>query len=250
MMSTLTQQEFRFLEESCRFVAGEAEVEDTISLHSLIHDGTEEYLLKVQDALGTDEMDVAASLLMKRLGFLAVNCLLSMSAFNKTLKVDPSTIWIDSCIENDIWLPKLRYTKVQALEAGTFEIREAWRQHHFEELFGGIFSPLINRMAKEAKVSRQTLWENVVLYVYWMYESILPNLEMDMPYQEEDFSSLLEADPAYFGMRRNPAATFYKPKTFVEKHQAEMRVRTTCCYYYKTNSEGSRCSTCPLNCNM
>jgi hypothetical protein len=99
MMGTLTKQEFRFLEESCRFVAGETEVEDTISLHSLIHDGTETYLLKVQDALGTDEMDVAASLLMKRLGFLAVNCLLSMSAFNKTLKVDPSTIWIDCYVE-------------------------------------------------------------------------------------------------------------------------------------------------------
>ncbi|KMJ58882.1 hypothetical protein AB685_07335 [Bacillus sp. LL01] len=249
-MSTLTKQEFRFLEESCRFVAGEAQVEDTVSLHSLIHDGTEAYLMKVQHALGTDEMDVAASLLMKRLGFLAVNCLLSMTAFNKTLKVDPSTIWIDSYVENDIWLPKLRYTEVQAVEVTSFENREAWRQRHFEELFGGIFAPLINRMAKEAKVSRQTLWENVMLYIYWMYESILPNLEMDTPDQEEDFASLLKADPVVFGLKRNPSAAFYKPKTFVEQHQAEIRVRTTCCYYYKTNSEGSRCSTCPLNCKV
>ncbi|MCG1021703.1 IucA/IucC family C-terminal-domain containing protein [Sutcliffiella horikoshii] len=250
MMGTLTKQEFRFLEESCRFVAGEAEVEDTISLHSLIHDGTEAYLLKVQEALGTDEMDVAASLLMKRLGFLAVNCLLSMSAFNKTLKVDPSTIWIDSYVENDVWLPKLRYTKVQAVEVTAYNTREEWRVQHFKELFHDLFAPLIQRLSKVAKVSRQTLWENIVLYIYWMYESILPNIELDTPYQEEDFKSLLEADPALFGMKRNPAATFYKPKTFVEQHQAEMRMRTTCCYYYKTNSEGARCSTCPLNCNV
>jgi hypothetical protein len=155
MMSTLTKQEFRFLEESCRFVAGEAQVEDTISLRSLMENGTEAYLQKVKHALGTEEMDVAASLLMKRLGFLAVNCLLSMTVFNKALKVDPSTIWIDSYVENDVWLPKLRYTEVQALEATTFENREAWRQHHFQELFGGVFTPLINRMAKEAQVSRQ-----------------------------------------------------------------------------------------------
>lgn len=250
MMGTLTKQEFRFLEESCRFVAGEAEVEDTISLHSLIHDGTEAYLLKVQEALGTDEMDVAASLLMKRLGFLAVNCLLSMSAFNKTLKVDPSTIWIDSYVENDVWLPKLRYTKVQAVEVTAYNTREEWRVQHFKELFHDLFAPLIQRMSKVAKVSRQTLWENIVLYIYWMYESILPNIELDTPYQEEDFKSLLEANPALFGMKRNPAATFYNPKTFVEQHQAEMRMRTTCCYYYKTNSEGARCSTCPLNCNV
>lgn len=250
MMGTLTKQEFRFLEESCRFVAGEAEVEDTIFLHSLIHDGTEAYLLKVQEALGTDEMDVAASLLMKRLGFLAVNCLLSMSAFNKTLKVDPSTIWIDSYVENDVWLPKLRYTKVQAVEVTAYDTREEWRVQHFKELFHDLFAPLIQRMSKVAKVSRQTLWENIVLYIYWMYESILPNIELDTPYQEEDFKSLLEANPALFGMKRNPAATFYNPKTFVEQHQAEMRMRTTCCYYYKTNSEGARCSTCPLNCNV
>ncbi|WP_187442096.1 IucA/IucC family C-terminal-domain containing protein [Sutcliffiella horikoshii] len=249
-MSTLTEQEFRFLEESCRFVAGEAEVEDTISLHSLIYSGTESYLTKVKAGLGTNEMDVAASLLMKRLGFLAVNCLLSMTAFNKTLKVDPANIWIDSYVENDVWLPKLRYTEVQAVKVTKFETREEWRTQHFNELFNGVFAPLIQRMSKEAKVSRQTLWENVVLYIYWMYESILPNQQLDAPYQEEDFTSLLEADPALFGMKRNPAAMFYKPKTFVEQHQAEIRMRTTCCYYYKTNSEGTRCSTCPLNCNV
>lgn len=250
MMSTLTQQEFRFLEESCRFVAGESQVEDTISIRSLIEDGTVEYLQKVKHALGTEEMDVAASLLVKRLGFLAVNCLLSMTAFNKTLKVDPSTIWIDSYVEDDIWLPKLRYTEIQAVEVTSFETREEWRVQHFKELFNDVLNPLIQRMSKEAKVSRQTLWENIMLYIYWMYESILPNLELNAPYQEEDFKSLLEADPALFGMKRNPAATFYKPKTFVEQYQAEMRMRTTCCYYYKTNSEGARCSTCPLNCNV
>ena len=250
MMSTLTKQEFRFLEESCRFIAGEAEVEDTISLHSLINDGTEEYLTKVKAALGTDEMDVAASLLMKRLGFLAVNCLLSMTAFNKTLKVDPANIWIDSYVENDVWLPKLRYTQVEAVKATEFETREEWRVQHFRELFNGVLAPLIERMSKESKVSRHTLWENVVLYIYWMYESILPNQRLESPYQEEDFKSLLEADPSLFGLKRNPVAMFYKPKTFVELHQTEVRMRTTCCYYYKTNSEGSRCSTCPLNCNV
>ncbi|CAG9620809.1 IucA/IucC family C-terminal-domain containing protein [Sutcliffiella rhizosphaerae] len=248
-MSSLTKQEFRFLEESCRFITGETEVEDTISLHDLIHNGSIDYLEKVKNVLGTDELDVAASLLMKRLGFLTVNYLLSMSAFNKTIKVDSAEIWIDSFVENNSWLPKLRYTNVEAVVAPADD-REAWRLSHFDELFGGIITPLINRMAKETKVSRQTLWENIMLYVYWMYESILPNLDIEAPNQEEDFASLRKANPAIFGMRRNPAATFYKPKTYVEQHQAEIRVRTTCCYYYKTTSEGTRCSTCPLDCKI
>ncbi|QFT90504.1 Ferric iron reductase FhuF-like transporter [Bacillus sp. THAF10] len=247
MISTLTKQEFRFLEESCRFVAGDAKVEETISLSTLIHEGTVVYLNKVKLSLGTNDLDVAASLLMKRLGFLAVNCLVTMTVFNKTMKLNAKDIWIDSYVENDIWLPKLRYTNLLVEEAPSHN-REGWRQRHFEALFGGIFTPLINRMAQEAKVSRQTLWENVMLYVYWMYESVLPNLELDAPYQEEDFTSLCQANPSIFGMRRNPAATFYKPKTFVEKHQTHIRVRTTCCYYYKTTEEGTKCSTCPLNC--
>jgi ferric iron reductase protein FhuF len=248
-MSTLTQQEFRFLEESCRFTAGEAEVDETVSISMLINNGTKEYLEKVQEDLGTDEMDVAASLLMKRLGFLAVNCLFSMTAFNKALKMDPSAIWIDSYVENGIWLPKLRYKEVHVTEAPECN-REEWRQHHYKELFGGIITPLIDRMAKEAKVSRQTLWENVMVYVYWLYETVLQKLEINEAELEEDFASLRAADPSFFGMNRNPAAAFYKPKTFVERHQAEIRVRSTCCYYYKTNEAGTRCSTCPLDCKV
>jgi ferric iron reductase protein FhuF len=107
----------------------------------------------------------------------------------------------------------------------------------------------MEQVAKEAKISRQTLWENVMLYVYWLYETVLPKLG-ETEFADEDFQALLDAPASFFGMNRNPAATFYSEKVYVEKHQATMRVRKTCCFYYQTNSSGARCSTCPLECRV
>ncbi|WP_223701407.1 IucA/IucC family C-terminal-domain containing protein [Sutcliffiella deserti] len=241
---TITEQDF--LKDNCRLTVGEQVNKPTISLSSLIEHGTKDYLSSIQGALGANQLDVAASLLMKRLGFIAVNCFYSMTAFDKALKVAPENIWIDSSFEKKVWLPKIRFYQLKAVEP-MFGERDKWREATFKQLFQTVYAPLIEQLAKDAKVSRQTLWENVMLYIYWLYETVLPKMNVTTNLQE-DFQSLLQAPPSIFNMNRNPAAFFYKEKTFVKKHQTDLRVRTTCCFYYKANKEGSHCSTCPLEC--
>lgn len=246
--NTLTKKELVFLEENGRLLVGEPIDTNTIQLSYLIENEASTYFTSIQEALGYQKNDVTASMFMKRLGFLAVNCFFSMTAFNKALIVHPENIWIDSCFEKDVWLPKIRFCKLEVEEA-PLENREAWREKHFKRLFFDLYVPLIKRVSKDAKISRQTLWENVMLYIYWLYETVLPKLNVATNLKE-DFQSLLEAPSFLFGMNRNPASYFYNEKVFIEKHQAEMRVRTTCCYYYQTNKEGARCSTCPLDCKV
>ncbi|MBM7618182.1 ferric iron reductase protein FhuF [Bacillus tianshenii] len=246
---SLNHAEQRFLEENGRLVVGSASSQNSVKLASLLEEGAVcSYLATIREDLGTDKNDVAASLLMKRLGFLAVNCLMSMSAYNKTFKIDSGNIWIDSSMDNGTWLPKIRFSVLE-VEAAPAIDRNDWRTRHFYSLFKGLYMPLIERIAKDAKVSRQTLWENVMLYVYWLYETILPKIG-ETKYAEEDFLALLEAPASFFGMNRNPAASFYSDKIYVEKQQAEIRVRSTCCFYYQANASGSRCSTCPLECKV
>lgn len=245
----LRHTEQRFLEENGRLVVGRSSSPNSVKLASLLEEGAVcAYLDTIREDLGTDKNDVAASMMLKRLGFLAVNCLLSMSAFNKTLKIDPENIWLDSFYDKGTWLPKIRFYEIEMEEAPS-EGRSDWRTRHFNSLFQGLFVPLIEQVAKEAKVSRQTLWENVMLYVYWLYETILPKLDVT-EHATEDFQALLDAPSSLFGMNRNPAVTFYSEKVFVEKHQANIRVRKTCCFYYQTNTSGARCSTCPLECKV
>ncbi|WP_078379068.1 IucA/IucC family C-terminal-domain containing protein [Sutcliffiella halmapala] len=244
--SVLTKDELSFLQENGRFAVGADFKGETVQLSALIENGTLDYLKSIQAALHAEKNDVTGSLLMKRLAFLAVNCLFSMTAFNKAIDVKPENIWIDSTVNNDIWLPKIRFKELKVVEAPS-ENREAWRKEIFVQLFQEVYAPLIEQLKKDAKVSRQTLWENVMLYIYWLYETVLPKLEQST-YLEEDFQSLLKASPHMFEMKRNPASQFYKEKTFVQKHQAEIRVRTTCCFYYRANDAGAHCSTCPLDC--
>ncbi|MGM0836172.1 MAG: IucA/IucC family C-terminal-domain containing protein [Bacillota bacterium] len=247
--TSLTQAEQRFLEENGRLVLGQSSSRNSVKLALLLEEGAVcSYLDTIREDLGTDKNDVAASLLMKRLGFLAVNCFMSMSAYDKTFKIDPENIWLDSFYDKGAWLPKIRFSYLEVETAPSLD-RSSWRTRHFSSLFQGLFDPLIERVAKEAKISRQTLWENVMLYVYWLYETVLPKLDVT-EHAIEDFQALLDAPASLFGMNRNPATTFYSEKVFVEKHQAKIRVRKTCCFYYQTNTSAARCSTCPLECKV
>ncbi|MGD6832468.1 IucA/IucC family C-terminal-domain containing protein [Sutcliffiella halmapala] len=247
--TSLKQAEQRFLEENGRLVVGQSSSRNSVKLSSLLEEGAVHlYLDTIRENLGTDKNDVAASLMMKRLGFLAVNCFMSMSAFNKTLQIDPENIWLDSFYDKGTWLPKIRFTELEVEEAPS-KGRSDWRTRHLSSLFQGLFVPLIEQVAKEAKISRQTLWENVMVYVYWLYETVLPKLDVT-EHATEDFQALLDAPASLFGMNRNPGATFYSEKVYVEKHQAKIRVRKTCCFYYQTNTSGARCSTCPLECKV
>ncbi|MDX5474851.1 MAG: (2Fe-2S)-binding protein [Bacillaceae bacterium] len=235
-MNTAMKENLFILEEKFRFTK-----EGTgPTLSSLLNGEMDSYLQTIQPYVNAPNKKVAASLLVKRLSFLAVNVLYVMSVTNKKIEINPDHIQIVSHFDGDTWLPKFRF---ESLRITSIEDREWERKKVLEQLFKEIFTPIINMLSKEAKVPRTTLWENVMIYIYWLYESVIPETH-------GDFQALLEADGSLFDMNHNVAATSYSTKKYVKPIDATVRVRKTCCFYYETNEKASHCKTCPLRCNV
>lgn len=235
-MNTAMKENLSILEEKFRFTK-----EGTgPTLSSLLNGEMDSYLQTIQPYVNAPNKKVAASLLVKRLSFLAVNVLYVMSVTNKKIEINPDHIQIVSHFDGDTWLPKFRF---EPLRITSIEDREWERKKVLEQLFKEIFTPIINMLSKKAKVPRTTLWENVMIYIYWLYESVLQE-------PHDDFRALLEADGELFDMNHNVATTFYSAKRYVKPIDATVRVRKTCCFYYETNEKKAHCKTCPLRCNV
>ena len=94
-----------------------------------------------------------------------------------------------------------------------------------------------------------TLWENTAIYVYWLYEKRMQEFTDDEHRQliEDDFHYLLfELDGKLFGCKDNPLYTYYSKIYQNPLTGSSIRVRKTCCLYYKTKPGNPFCSGCPI----
>ncbi|BDG35468.1 (2Fe-2S)-binding protein [Geobacillus sp. 44B] len=198
-----------------------------------------DYLEKVRQKLGAANKVVAASMLIKRYSFLAAMSLYAMSVWNKRLVLSPERIWMETDDNDDMWLPTFRFEELKA-EICT-GCRDQWREETVRQLFAGHFSPLIEKLRSITKISVHILWENIAIYIYWLYETL--GKDDSLAYIREqlynDFHFLVhDADGALFGtFRQNPLKRFWKGNAGVKQ-------RTTCCLYYQTEG-GMHCQTCP-----
>ncbi|WP_059172189.1 IucA/IucC family C-terminal-domain containing protein [Bacillus sp. FJAT-27445] len=190
----------------------------------------------------TDSEKVAASVFIKRYAFLAVLALYTMSAWNKKLDIRPENIYLEPPSADPKWLPKFYLTNTQTGEVNTAD-RQAFRRQAVSELFAGHLFPLISLLAKTTGVSKLILWENIAVYIMWLYESKLekePNAGGDL-----DFI-FKKAEGSLFGSyNHNPIKKFYYEKTYVDDLDEMVRIRQTCCFSYLTGGKSSRCKTCP-----
>ena len=110
----------------------------------------------------------------------------------------------------------------------------------------------MDAISKSAKISKMILWENVAVYIFWLYEKILSQAE-DHEVKEraqEDFSFLIEtAIGKLFGRyHSNPIAGFHTEPVYQEESDTYIRIRKTCCFSYLLKDKGSYCKTCPRTC--
>ena len=85
------------------------------------------------------------------------------------------------------------------------------------------------------KQSKLILWDNIAIYLFWLYETVLPKNRRTQKYRiepKEDFDYLIsEAPETLFGNEHtNPIKRYYHKKVYIEDLQEEVRVRTTCCF--------------------
>nr|WP_255647906.1 IucA/IucC family C-terminal-domain containing protein [Pseudalkalibacillus hwajinpoensis] len=107
-------------------------------------------------------------------------------------------------------------------------------------------APFVETMVKATKLSAAILWENAAIYLFWVYETLIPsegNAEQ-VNRAKEDFHYLLrEFNCTSFTCGANPFMPYYSEK--VEREEGPIRFRRTCCLYDQVSADGACCKTCP-----
>ncbi|MBT2693186.1 IucA/IucC family C-terminal-domain containing protein [Bacillus sp. ISL-55] len=253
MRTELTQIEIDIL-ANYRFVVAEPEKDVQIDFRPFIEAATMGvYLKRFNVGLKAPDLKTAASVFMKRHAFLAVLYLYSMSAFNKKLDVSPENIILADAIKDGLWLPDF-YLKNKTAEVCPAGERLVWRTEAVRHLFVDNLFPVMEAISKSAKISKLILWENVAVYIFWLYEKILSQTEDHevKARASEDFSFLVNHAPGkLFGRyNNNPIARYYSDPVYQEESDSYIRIRKTCCFSYLLKEKGSYCKTCPRTCGM
>lgn len=203
------------------------------------------YLEAVKPKIHSDRLNVTGSLFVKRYAFLAALTLYSMTVFEKGLNTEPENMSLESDDEDPLWLPSFYFRKLECSVPG--ENRDEWRDEVLRSLFKNHLSRLVLTVSKEARISKMILWENVGLYIVWMYETLLANKPECVTIEQiqEDYEYVVrKADGSLFGEGlKNPFQSLFR-----EQHSGGARIRQTCCLYYLTSEKRDRCSTCPKHC--
>ncbi|MDM5228579.1 IucA/IucC family C-terminal-domain containing protein [Cytobacillus sp. NJ13] len=206
------------------------------------------YLSRVKNHIGAHDNKTAASILVKRYAFLPVIYLYSMTSWNLKLDISHENITIVSQEKNGLWIPGFTFKILHG--QGCETDRGEWREDAVRSLFSDHIFPILNGVASESKISKQILWENIAIYLFWLYEKVLP-AEVYSARAAEDFKFIMDEAPGnlFGGYNINPLKKYDSEKVLIESTGKLVRPRKTCCFSYLTNS-GKRCGTCPQACNI
>jgi ferric iron reductase protein FhuF len=197
-----------------------------------------DFMKNLAYSIGSPSGKTAASIFIKRYAFIAVISLFAMTTSNKKMNLSMDNIEMEEAEHGKDWLPMISLMD-PSVEEWDGEDRNEWRKSVYRDLFANNIYPLIEHFEKTFKVSKLILWENIAVYLFWLYETELKGSEN--PNVTRDFRFLImEAEGNLFGeYNLNPIKKYYYDKNF----QDEVRIRKTCCYTYQLGSK--RCKTCP-----
>jgi ferric iron reductase protein FhuF len=218
----------------------------SIEVDSLLSGEMENYIRKVMVGIGAPNETVTASMIMKRYAFFAAMALFTMSHSDRRLNIRTSNVTLVSHYEEELWLPKF-YLKDLGFETVSGD-RQAWREQYVRDLFANHVYLLMDQLSKITKISKLILWENIAVYLFWLYESVLDESnEERKKIMKEDFRYLFyEAPGSVFGAyHHNPLTKYDSEKVYNPVTEKYIRYRKTCCFSYKLEGSHKRCSTCP-----
>ncbi len=223
----------------------------SVQIKDLFHESSlQKYLKIVGSRIQAPNDKVTASLFVKRYAFLPVIYLYAMLEWNVKLSISYENVSMETDDNATLWLPSFRLAN---LKTETFkEDRDNWRKNCLESLFKEHLLPLIDCLARTTKVSKLILWENIAVYIYWLYETVLVEESTEEAIKnraKEDFQFLVfQASGDLFGEDlKNPLTRYYNERIYIEEFGKEVRPRKTCCLSYLTTNK-QRCQTCPHVC--
>ena len=209
-------------------------------------------LLWIQQTMEAATVRAAASMLAKRYSFVAVAALYSFIVFQKKINASTKNVSLHTGDAETMWLPKVFISEIETIEV-TEDNRKILLDELLDELFAHQIEPIWSALRKVTKISKLTLWENVAVYIHWLYDLLLANEEIDNVEVQKVLRYVLEeAEGHQFGSyHHNPLARYSSLPQYVEKvekQKQEVRVRQTCCLSYQTGAKETYCRTCPVIC--
>lgn len=264
--SLLKPGEWEYLTSEMRMTAAESsDRKHSISSRDLLNkQRCVEYLEQLGVMYESPSISVTASTFSKRYAFLIVSpALYALTMYNKGFDLSIDNCNVESAYRNgDSWQPNLRLGHVGMTEPGGVSRdewceaqpdgrnRAEWRDEMIRSIFAGHLAAVWRSISKAARIPLTTLWENTAIFVYVLYEKRMAEAASaeEKLRRQEDFEYLIHDAPAsLFGEKQNPLAAYYSPKCEVPGSAEPIRMRKTCCLYYKLSDGGEDyCPTCPL----
>ncbi|MCQ6561490.1 IucA/IucC family C-terminal-domain containing protein [Paenibacillus mendelii] len=247
----LKREEWEYFKNQLRMTTGESlERRYSISSQDLLDEQRcAAFLDGLAPVLDSDSRKVTASLFAKRYAFLLIcPSFYAMTMYGKSFDVSIGNCHVESNFVGESWRPNLRlddWSMTQPADAG----RQEWRDQIMKGIFVDHLAPIWASISKVARLPLSILWENTAIFVYALYEKRIADesSEEQKLRRQEDFDYLVRDAPAdLFGWKNNPLAAYDSPKCSVEGYDKPLRIRKTCCLYYKASDDGSYCGTCPL----
>ncbi|MCS7460982.1 (2Fe-2S)-binding protein [Paenibacillus doosanensis] len=146
------------------------------------------------------------------------------------------------------WQPSLSF-KNGSVTSPTEGKRGEWREEVVGTLFGGHVGPLLRSISQAAAIPLPVLWENIAVRIYSLYEKRLGEgcgSEEAACISDDYYYLVHEARPDLFGEKDNPLAVFYGKPSGGAFPEPAVRMRKTCCLYYKIAPDQSCCDACPI----
>ncbi|NQX48360.1 (2Fe-2S)-binding protein [Paenibacillus tritici] len=214
----------------------------TIALSQLQDEAAcREYVSWLKEYIGAPDMQVAASMLAKRIGYLWIAPLLTAMTFHNRevfFPLDRSFLYHPASAEETTF-PFLALNGLRS--ASPPEDRGVWQEKAAEKIFAVQLAPMLQTLAAIGPVSMAVLWENIMVRIAPLYAPGTDHSGQERARMQEDFAFLARTAPGQlFGARRNPFTRFTEGN---DKAPVAKSKRMTCCFYYRMS--GEYCRKCP-----
>ncbi len=202
--------------------------------------GANTYLKTNEYQIGSSLPKVAASLLSKRIAFIAVAHLYTMTVFNATLSSQPKDWALISTVKNGLWILDF-YLIEEQIERMTGD-RDTWKKEAVQKWFQQLIAPAVCSLCLATGLSKKTVWENIRIYIDWLYLDVLtdPQYNSIQTSVEKDYHWITEPTMKFLGNNhlKNP---------FAALPRFQRSQRETCCLSHLLDRGAKKCKNCPLS---
>lgn len=254
-MSTFTHKELEILQENYRLTMQTNPATLSIQTVDLLNEQQlYSYLTQVKEKTKTANLAVAASLFVKRYSFAVLIALYSMSVLNKRIDFSFENVSIETIDEtNTLWIPSFKFYSLTLGET-VDSSRLKWRDEILRQVFGNHMDVLFSQLYKKCKLSKLIMWENLYIYIQWMYKNLLDDPQYSHHHATiaDDLHYILKEGkaPLFGSYQQNPFLKCCHPKQRLEKYDGVNHRRKTCCLSYLVGSKRTYCSICPIVCGV